>query len=439
MSARAYTDEQQEAIRRREGPLLLAAAAGSGKTSVLVERFVRMVVDDQIAPGRILAITFTEKAAGELRSRIRAELLARGERALAQDAEAAWISTFHGFCARVLRAHAVAAGLDPRFVVLDEAAGRQLREAAFEQALRSCSAARRSRPDRRARPGRRLDGRPPEGRDPQRPCPAAQRAGSRARGSRAGPDAGAGAPEPRPHGAATRRWRRSRGSRASVAEARLALERCGELLDGPPAAAAPAPSRRRRSRPATPGRSRPSRAPATAGAETYAQVWTEAAGARGRADRRAARALRRRLRGGQGARSALDFDDLELLVADLFDPRPGLAAAWAARFERVMVDEFQDTNPASSSCSSRLDSGHMFRVGDEFQSIYGFRHAASRSSARRRVPARGPWPGDPELPQRRVILDVVNVAFAPLYDGPSCRSTRPRGRRGGRAASSSCC
>src|SRR5206468_4691176 len=110
-------------------------AAGSGKTSVIVERFVRMVVEDGLEPARILVITFTEKAAGELRARIRGELLARGERELAQDTEGAWISTFHGFCARVLRSHAVAAGLDPAFVVLDEAAGRELRDGAFEEAL----------------------------------------------------------------------------------------------------------------------------------------------------------------------------------------------------------------------------------------------------------------------------------------------------------------
>ncbi len=132
---RALTAEQAEAVARREGPLLLSAAAGSGKTSVIVERFVRMVTDDAIDPARILVVTFTEKAAGELRSRVRRELLARSERRLAQEAEAAWVSTFHGFCARVLRAHAVAVGLDPAFTVVDEATGRALRATAFEAAL----------------------------------------------------------------------------------------------------------------------------------------------------------------------------------------------------------------------------------------------------------------------------------------------------------------
>jgi ATP-dependent helicase/nuclease subunit A len=74
--------------------------------------------------------------------------------------------------------------------------------------------------------------------------------------------------------------------------------------------------------------------------------------------------------------SAVDFDDLELLVAGLFDRLPGLAAAWAGRFERIMVDEFQDTNAVQVALLEKLETGHTFRVGDELQSIYGFRHAS---------------------------------------------------------------
>jgi ATP-dependent helicase/nuclease subunit A len=118
---RAFTPEQAEAIRRRDGDLMLSANAGSGKTSVLVERFVASVVDDDLRPDQVLAITFTDKAAGELRARVRSRLLELGEREGAREAEGAWITTFHGFCQRILRAHAVAAGLDPAFTVLDPA------------------------------------------------------------------------------------------------------------------------------------------------------------------------------------------------------------------------------------------------------------------------------------------------------------------------------
>ena len=71
---RTLTPEQREAVDRRDGSLLLAAAAGSGKTSVMVERFVATVLEDDVAVERILAITFTEKAAGELARRVRARL-----------------------------------------------------------------------------------------------------------------------------------------------------------------------------------------------------------------------------------------------------------------------------------------------------------------------------------------------------------------------------
>ncbi len=129
------TEEQFAAIARRDGALVLSAAAGSGKTSVLVERFVRSVVDDGVETRQILAVTFTEKAAGELRSRVRARLTDLGRRDLAQEAERAAISTIHGFCASVLREHAVEAGLDPDFSVLDDPTARELRAMAFDEAL----------------------------------------------------------------------------------------------------------------------------------------------------------------------------------------------------------------------------------------------------------------------------------------------------------------
>ena len=129
------TDEQQRAIARREGSLLLAAGAGSGKTSVLVERFARAVLEDGIAPAKILAITFTERAAGELRERVRARLLELGRREAARQAEAAFVSTFHGFCARMLRAHPLQAGIEPAFSILDEGFASRLQSLAFAEAL----------------------------------------------------------------------------------------------------------------------------------------------------------------------------------------------------------------------------------------------------------------------------------------------------------------
>src|SRR5205823_7892785 len=75
-------------------------------------------------------------------------------------------------------------------------------------------------------------------------------------------------------------------------------------------------------------------------------------------------------------RQAVDYDDLELMARDLFARAPAIAGAYAERFERIMVDEFQDTNPLQLAVLDQLDRDNTFVVGDELQSIYGFRHAS---------------------------------------------------------------
>src|SRR4051812_46097009 len=131
----AFTAEQRAAIDDRAGSALLAANAGSGKTAVMAERFVEAVLRDGAKVGSILALTFTEKAAGELRDRIRRRFAALGEDDAARDVDAGWIGTIHGFCARVLRARPLAAGLDPRFDVLDEPTAERLARDAYDRAF----------------------------------------------------------------------------------------------------------------------------------------------------------------------------------------------------------------------------------------------------------------------------------------------------------------
>ncbi|HEY7697300.1 MAG TPA: UvrD-helicase domain-containing protein, partial [Vicinamibacteria bacterium] len=103
--------QQQAAIDAR-GTVFVSAGAGTGKTTVLVERFVQAVCDDGLDVGSLLAITYTDRAAGELRSRIGARLRERGRPDLALDLDGAWISTIHGFCRRLLSQHTVAAGIE---------------------------------------------------------------------------------------------------------------------------------------------------------------------------------------------------------------------------------------------------------------------------------------------------------------------------------------
>lgn len=117
---RPLSDEQQTAVRARASLVTVSAGAGSGKTTVLVDRFIDIVQRDGVSPLEILAITFTEKAAAEMKERIVKRFEDRGDVANRRQAEAAYISTIHGFCSRILREHPLTARLDPSFRVMDE-------------------------------------------------------------------------------------------------------------------------------------------------------------------------------------------------------------------------------------------------------------------------------------------------------------------------------
>jgi ATP-dependent exoDNAse (exonuclease V) beta subunit len=131
---RTLNDEQLEAVEA-PGSVFVSAGAGTGKTSVLVERYVRAVCERGVDVASVLVITYTRKAAGELRGRIRTALRDRGRPDLARALDGAWISTIHGFCNRLLRTYPFAAGLDPRFRELEEAGAAVLRGEAFDRAL----------------------------------------------------------------------------------------------------------------------------------------------------------------------------------------------------------------------------------------------------------------------------------------------------------------
>lgn len=141
-----YTPHQQEAIESRGEDLLISAAAGSGKTRVLVDRIVHMMVHDRVALTQMLIVTFTNAAAGEMKARLRqglAEAVAGTENAeardfLVQQLEAlpeAHISTMHAFCIAELRRFYHVLALDPNFKILSEATTTILREEALEQTM----------------------------------------------------------------------------------------------------------------------------------------------------------------------------------------------------------------------------------------------------------------------------------------------------------------
>lgn len=110
--------EQREAITHQGGPLLIIAGAGTGKTTVVTERIKFLITQKNLSPSEILALTFTEKAAQEMESRV--------DEALPLGYANMWISTFHSFCDRILRDEAINIGLDPKYRLLTEAESIQL-------------------------------------------------------------------------------------------------------------------------------------------------------------------------------------------------------------------------------------------------------------------------------------------------------------------------
>ncbi len=110
--------QQHQAVIHRGGPLLIMAGAGSGKTRVLTHRVAHLLGTGQVSPGQILAITFTNKAAAEMRERVQNLVGPRGRNI--------WVSTFHSACVRILREHAGAANLKSTFSIYDQQDSQRL-------------------------------------------------------------------------------------------------------------------------------------------------------------------------------------------------------------------------------------------------------------------------------------------------------------------------
>jgi len=389
---------QQRAAVEAKGEVFVSAGAGTGKTTVLVERFVRAVCEEGLDVESVLVITYTRKAAGELRARIRAALHARGRPDLARRLDGAWISTIHGFCSRLLRAHPFAVGIDPRYRELDDQHGAVIRGEAFERALAAfCST-----------------------RDPERLRLLATY----------------GAQGLRRRLTAVYETLRSAGRelRLELSEQAGLAERLAELHDEARALAA------------DPGCTEKQLAAAQAAlalASTNPERLHDLAPLRASGERAAAfEAARKRLEqaafdelavrdkdllqelldlfAGEYAaakqrESALDFEDLQLLARDLLRDHPDVREAEQLRFRTIMVDEFQDTNRLQCDVIDLLRGGPLerdvFFVGDEFQSIYGFRHADVEVFRERREQASQRLPLARNYRSRPEVLAAVNHLF----------------------------
>jgi DNA helicase-2/ATP-dependent DNA helicase PcrA len=253
---------QREAVTHGEGPLLVLAGAGSGKTRVLTYRIAYLLATGQALPSEILAITFTNKAAQEMRERV--------ERLVGGVSRVMWVMTFHSACARILRTDAKRLGYKRAFTIYDEADSLRMIKRCVKEA----------------------------GVDPKRFPPRAIRAAIS-------------------------------GAKSQLTDAETYTEAQGSYFE-----------------------------------ETVADVY---------------RLYEKRMLEA----NAMDFDDLLVRTVNLLELFEDVRERYRKAFKWVLVDEYQDTNRAQYRllqllCGEDSDSGgpgNLFVVGDDFQSIYGFRHA----------------------------------------------------------------
>ena len=256
-------EPQREAVMHGEGPLLVLAGAGSGKTRVLTHRIAHLIHTEQARAGEILAITFTNKAAQEMRERV--ELL------LGHSTRAMWVMTFHSACARILRAEAPRLGYTRQFTIYDR--GRLAPPGQALHRRRSASTPSASRPA------------------------AVQHQISDAKNK--------------------------------LRDAAAYRQLVGGFFE-----------------------------------QTVADVYELYE-----------RELHRM--------NAMDFDDLSVRVVNVLELFPEVRARYSATFRHVLVDEYQDTNHAQYRLLQLIAGGRRHRnlmvVGDDAQSIYGFRGADIRN------------------------------------------------------------
>jgi ATP-dependent helicase/nuclease subunit A len=402
MSVRSANPEQRAAIDAT-GVVFVSAGAGTGKTRVIVERYVRAVCERGLPVDSILVITYTERAAGELRARIRARLAESGRPELARELDGAWVSTIHGFCHRLLKMHPFAAGVDPSFRVLDESQGRVLRSEAFQRAL--AEFCRDGRPDR------------------LRLLATYGAAGLR----RMVTDVyetlrAAGRPLELPSGGGAALEERLAELRGAAEAALVETEGVPEAEPGR-AQVARALELLERAAPADVLLDLSGFAPTGPGKRLFAEFEeARAAVERAALDELAARDrdllqgllsdFAREYAQAKARESALDFEDLQLLARDLLQRSDEIREQERWRFRSIMVDEFQDTNRLQCELIDLLAGEELFFVGDEFQSIYSFRHADVEVFRERRAEARKVLPLTRNYRARPEVLSVINHLFS---------------------------
>jgi ATP-dependent helicase/nuclease subunit A len=321
----AFTSVQRRAIEFGHGRLMLVAGAGSGKTSVLTERFVYLVSECGVDPERILTITFTRTATAEMKARIIRKLEERGLHDARHRIESAYIHTVHALCRRLLQENPFEAGVDPDPAVLSAHQSQSLRLEAFHRALENLL--RNETPT----------GATPASQDALRALIAEYLMLGEAR-ARSDP-----------------LQTLYQMVRHLIDESRHQGLDLPDLLewastqDGMPLP------------------------PAEGDQEALAQSLQQAL------LRLACEYLAQyqQLKEEQGA---LDFDDLQLYAVQMLRESPTVRYRYQQLFQHVLVDEAQDIDPLQATLIELLtgDEGNLTLVGDVQQSIYGFRFADLR-------------------------------------------------------------
>ena len=356
-----FTVHQEHAIKWLRKDACVVAGPGSGKTTVLVERYRSLITEHKLEPREILAITFTEKAAANMKQKITAQF--SHDPVMSRELESAWISTIHGFCARVLRENAIAAGIDPRFAQLDARESDELQIDCINSALDELVESRRAE----ALDLIRQLHTPYLANDLKNAYDGIRSAGKTIAEVRAMP-----CPTPRATQQAMANELRGLLANWTGLTQKQQWERA-ELLEWAETLNTSVTERKPNFRRIPEDR------------KTELREFCEKLKA-WNVDRKTApyRAIvfdvlarfDELYNERKTAAGALDFNDLERRTIALLRANPDVQRRIRAQFRQIMLDEFQDINEQQNELIDLIRNDDVFfAVGDSNQSIYGFRHA----------------------------------------------------------------
>lgn len=412
--------QQKAAVSAREPHLLISAGAGSGKTTVIAERFLSLV-NEGIGIDNILVVTFTKKAAKQMLGRIRDSLVGQTLTDEARRLERAYISTIDGFCARVLRAHPFAAGLDGSFGVMEQLEADICKAEAFRAALGSFLTAHGSEVDHFITAYTLLS-QSKDNNDSSLETNIRRLHETLRSLGRTGIDL----PPTVVVDIETSLNKTLEAIRDTLAiakgdssitgqKAAVSLQELHELLSGWAGGEVPMTDTLPKLGVNKSGPNKPIYT--TFKDETWPAFETALYSYRA-ADhvKYIAELLELFAAAYQAAkerREALDFTDLELLTLKLFNEDPRIALSYRRKFREVMIDEFQDTNRLQQQIMECIAGDSVFRVGDEKQSIYRFRDAdvSIIQNLRATLPSGAVKPLTVNYRSRPEILTFINSVF----------------------------